>query len=266
KFMASLLSNKIINTEKISIFVGECRRMGISILAPDINKSGLKFTPLQQNAIRYGLAAIKHVGEMAMEAAIREREQRGTFASLEDFCARLDSRVANRKMLESLIKAGAFDFLGRDRSELFNCIDDAVTASAAAQRDRIAGQVSLFDEATAPTGSRKRPATPWSEHQKLSYEKELLGFYVSGHPLDAYADVFAAKNYRSIASLSDLDDRAPFRIAGAIVQVEKKFTRKEGKPFAVVWIEDRADMLEVVVWNEVYLKVSGALEAGRVVE
>jgi DNA polymerase-3 subunit alpha len=286
EFMAGLLSNEINNTEKISVFVGECRRMGISILPPDINKSGLKFTPETvaaaadrgstektkataangNGAIRYGLAAIKHVGEMAMETAIREREQQGDFTSLEDFCARLDSRVANRKMLESLIKAGAFDFLGRDRSELFNCIDDAVSASAAAQRDRIAGQVSLFDEATAPTGSRKKPATPWSEHQKLSYEKELLGFYVSGHPLDAYADVFAAKNYRSIASLSGLDDRAPFRIAGAIVEVEKKFTRKEGKPFAVVWIEDRADMLEVVVWNEVYQKVSGALEAGRVVE
>jgi DNA polymerase III subunit alpha len=288
EFMAGLLSNEINNTDKISIFVGECRRMGISILPPDINKSGLKFTPETvaagadrgstektkatavngggYSAIRYGLAAIKHVGEMAMEAAIREREQRGAFASLEDFCTRLDSRVANRKMLESLIKAGAFDFLDRDRSELFNCIDDAVSASAAAQRDRIAGQVSLFDEATAPTGSRKRPAAPWSEHQKLSYEKELLGFYVSGHPLDAYADVFAAKSYRSIASLSGLDDRAPFRIAGAIVEVEKKFTRKEGKPFAVVWIEDRADMLEVVVWNDVYLKVSGALEAGCVVE
>ncbi len=169
-------------------------------------------------------------------------------------------------MLESLIKAGAFDFLGRDRSELFNCIDDVMTASAAAQRDRIAGQVSLFDEATTPTGSRKRPVTPWGEHQKLSYEKELLGFYVSGHPLDAYADVFAAKSYRSIASLADLDDRAAFKIAGAIVEVEKKFTRKEGKPFAVIWIEDRTDMLEVVVWNEVYLKVSGALETGRVVE
>src|SRR5881392_2719690 len=288
EFLAGLLSNEINNTEKISVFVGECKRMGICILPPDINKSGLKFMPETvaasadrgstektkataangngYSAIRYGLAAIKHVGEMAMETAIREREQQGDFTSLEDFCARLDSRVANRKMLESLIKAGAFDFLGRDRSELFNCIDDAVTASAAAQRDRIAGQVSLFDEATAPTGSRKRPATPWSEHQKLSYEKELLGFYVSGHPLDAYADVFAAKNYRSIASLSGLDDRAPFRIAGAIVEVEKKFTKKEGKPFAVVWIEDRADMLEVVVWNEVYLKVSGALEAGRVVE
>src|SRR5436190_22549074 len=288
EFMAGLLSNEINNTEKISVFVGECRRMGISILPPDINKSGLKFTPETvaasadrgstektkataangngYSAIRYGLAAIKHVGEMAMETAIREREQQGDFTSLEDFCARLDSRVANRKMLESLIKAGAFDFLGRDRSELFNCIDDAVSASAAAQRDRIAGQVSLFDEATAPTGSRKRPATPWSEHQKLSYEKELLGFYVSGHPLDAYADVFAAKNYRSIASLVDLDDRAPFKIAGAIVEVEKKFTRKEGKPFAVLWVEDLNDMLEVVVWNEVYLKVSDVLAAGRVVE
>jgi DNA polymerase-3 subunit alpha len=285
--MAGLLSNEINNTDKISIFVGECRRMGVSILPPDVNKSGLKFipettvaavcdrrgeedgahtAPLQQNAIRYGLAAIKHVGEAAMETAIREREQRGDFASLEDFCTRLDSRVANRKMLESLIKAGAFDFLGRDRSELFSCIDDAVMASAAAQRDRMAGQVSLFDEATAPTGSRKRQATPWSEHEKLSYEKELLGFYVSGHPLDAYADVFAVKNYRSIASLGGLDDRAPFKIAGAIVEVEKKFTRKEGKPFAVVWIEDRADMLEVVVWNEVYLKASAALVAGRVIE
>jgi DNA polymerase-3 subunit alpha len=288
EFMAGLLSNEINNTDKISIFVGECRRMGIAILPPDINKSGLKFIPETvaagadpgsteksktaaadgggYNAIRYGLAAIKHVGEAAMEAAIREREERGDFSSLEDFCARLDSRVANRKMLESLIKAGAFDFLGRDRSELFSCIDDAVSASAAAQRDRIAGQVSLFDEASAPTGSRKRTTTPWSEHQKLSYEKELLGFYVSGHPLDAYADVFAMKKYRSIASLADLDDRASFRVGGAIVDVEKKFTRKEGKPFAVLWIEDQADMLEVVVWNEVYLKVADALEAGRVIE
>ena len=100
----------------------------------------------------------------------------------------------------------------------------------------------------------------------LSYEKELLGFYVSGHPLDAYVDLFAAKNYRSIASLSELDDRALFKIAGAIVEVERKFTRREGKPFAVVWVEDLTDMLEVVVWNEVYMKISDALVAGRVIE
>lgn len=287
EFMAGLLSNEINNTEKISVFVGECKRMGISILPPDVNKSSLKFVPestvaavcdrrgeevdahrapLQQNAIRYGLAAIKHVGETAMAAVIREREQRGEFVSLEDFCARLDSRLANRKMLESLIKAGAFDFLGRDRAELFSCIDDAVNASVAAQRDRLAGQVSLFDEATASTTTRRRPVTRWTEHEKLSYEKELLGFYVSGHPLDAYAAVFAAKKYRSIASLGELDDRASFRIAGAIVQVDKKFTRKEGKPFAVIWVEDLTNTLEVVVWNELYLKVSDTVVVGRVVE
>ena len=284
EFMAGLLSNEINNTEKISVFVGECKRMGISILPPDINRSGLKFipesgacVPLVKDrgatedahatmAIRYGLAAIKHVGTGAMEAAICEREQRGDFRSLEDFCGRLDSRVANRKMLESLIKAGAFDFLDRDRAELFACIDQSLSASAAAQRDRFAGQVSLFDEATTPTTSRKRPITPWSEHEKLSYEKELLGFYVSGHPLDAYVDLFAAKNYRTIASLIDLEDRASFKIAGALVQIDKKFTRREGKPFAVVWVEDLTGTLEVVLWNEIYMKVADALAAGRVVE
>src|SRR6266704_802065 len=289
EFMSGLLSNEINNNEKISVFVGECKRMGISILPPDINKSGLKFIPefavagvddhggtvtdhssaiadRSYNAIRYGLAAIKHVGTSVMEAAICEREQRGDFRSLEDFCSRLDSRVANRKMLESLIKAGAFDFLGRDRAELFACIDGAVSASVAAQRDRLAGQVSLFDENTASATSRKRPVTRWSEHEKLSYEKELLGFYVSGHPLDAYVDVFAAKNYRSIASLAELVDRAPFKIAGAIVEIEKNFNRREGKPFAVIWVEDLSDILEVVVWNEVYLKISDVLVAGRVVE
>jgi DNA polymerase-3 subunit alpha len=283
EFMAGLLSNEINNTEKISVFVGECKRMGISIVPPDINKSGLKFIPAMWerpqrpdnchtkaapalNAIRYGLAAIKHVGESAMDAAIREREQRGDFRSLEDFCSRLDSRVANRKMLESLIKAGAFDFLGRDRAELFACIDQSLSASAATQRDRVAGQVSLFDEADAPITSRKRPITPWSEHEKLSYEKELLGFYVSGHPLDAYVDVFAAKNYRSIASLRNLEDRASFKIAGGLMQIDKKFTRREGKPFAVVWVEDLTGTLEVVLWNEIYMKVADALAPGRVVE
>src|SRR5205807_2284451 len=262
------------NTDKISVFVGECKRMGISILPPDVNKSGLKFTPENVagatdpgfGAIRYGLAAIKHVGESAMEAAIRERERGGDFISLQDFCSRLDSRIANRKMLESLVKGGAFDFLGRDRAELFARIDEALTASAAAQRDRVAGQVSLFDETTAPTTSRKRLIVPWSEHEKLSYEKELLGFYVSGHPLDAYVDAFATKNYRTIASLSDLDDRASFKIAGALVQIDKKFTRREGKPFAVVWVEDLTGTLEVVLWNEIYMKVADVLAPGRVVE
>jgi DNA polymerase-3 subunit alpha len=283
EFMAGLLSNEINNTEKISVFVAECKRMGISILPPDVNRSGLKFIPelavaggahsgaadgvRGYNAIRYGLAAIKHVGESAMEMSIRERERDGDFTSLEDFCGRLGSRIANRKMLESLVKSGAFDFLGRARAELFACIDEALVSSAAAHRDRAAGQVSLFDEIAAPTTSRRRRlVASWSDHETLSYEKELLGFYVTGHPLDAYADLFATKNYRTIASLGELDDRAPFRVAGAIAQIDKKFTRKEGKPFAIVWIEDLTATLEVVVWNDVYVKVSDALAPGRVVE
>src|SRR6476469_2142195 len=291
EFMAGLLSNEINNTAKISVLVSECKRMGITILQPDVNRSGLKFVPeaaaaavydrraqesecedgghrppLQGQAIRFGLAAIKNVGQGAMELAIRERERGGDFKSLEDFCSRLDSRIANRKMLESLVKCGAFDFLHRERAELFACIDDALASSAIAHRDRMAGQVSLFGdthEHVAP--ARTRTVMPWSDREKMSYEKELLGFYVTGHPLDAYADIIANGNYQSIAALGELSDRATFRVAGAITQVDKKFTRKDGKPFAVVWLEDLTGTLELVIWNELYLECAEKLVPGNVV-
>jgi DNA polymerase-3 subunit alpha len=201
-----------------------------------------------------------------MELAIRERERGGAFKSLEDFCSRLDSRVANRKMLESLVKCGAFDFLKRERAELFSCIDDALASSAAALRDRMAGQVSLFaDEHEHVAMARKRTVSPWSDREKMSYEKELLGFYVTGHPLDAYAEAIANGKYQTIASLTELSDRASFRVAGAITQVDKKFTRKEGKPFAVVWLEDLTGTLELVIWNELYLECVEQLVPGNVV-
>jgi len=291
EFMAGLLSNEVNNTEKISVLVSECKRMGITILPPDVNRSGLKFVPetavavvydrradadakkdgdhrppLQTKAIRFGLAAIKNVGQGAMELALREREQGGDFKSLEDFCGRLDSRVANRKMLESLVKCGAFDFLQRERAELFACIEAALAASAAALRDRMAGQVSLFgDEHEHVALPRKRSVSPWSDREKMSCEKELLGFYVTGHPLDAYAEVIANGKYQTIASLTELADRATFRVAGAITQVDKKFTRKEGKPFAVVWLEDLGGTLELVIWNELYLECGEKLVPGNVV-
>ena len=289
EFMAGLLSNEINNTEKISVLVSECKRMGITILPPDVNRSGLKFVPETvaavaggggaevdrraaatddrgYRAIRFGLAAIKNVGQGAMELALRERKRDGDFKSLQDFCGRLDSRVANRKMLESLVKCGAFDFLQRERAELFACIDDALAASAAALRDRMAGQVSLFgDEHEHVAPSRKRSVSSWSDREKMSYEKELLGFYVTGHPLDAYAQVIANGKYQTIASLTELSDRATFRVAGAITQVDKKFTRKEGKPFAVVWLEDLGGTLELVIWNELYLECAEKLVPGNVV-
>jgi DNA polymerase-3 subunit alpha len=285
EFMAGLLSNEINNTDKISTFVGECKRMGIPILPPDVNRSGLKFTPegcgtgilpvkseephrqdaCATHAIRYGLAAIKNVGQGAMELAIKEREAGGGFASLEDFCRRLDARVANRKILENLIRCGAFDFLGRERAELFACIDESMAAAAASQKDRASGQVSLFDDMPAPASKpTSQRVIPWTEHEKMSYEKELLGFYVTGHPLDAYAAVLRDGKYQTITSLNELADRASFKIAGAIVQVDKKFTKKEGKPFAVVLLEDLTATLEVVLWNEVYTTVAEALVLGRV--
>jgi DNA polymerase III subunit alpha len=290
EFMAGLLSNEINNTDKISVFVGECKRMGIPIFPPDMNQSGLKFTPEMSetwegpvrldaasedrgaktaptlNAIRYGLAAIKNVGEGAMAAAIAERERGGDFTSLEDFCSRLDSRLANRKIIESLVKAGAFDFLGRERAELFACIEETLAASAASHRDRAAGQVSLFDDLPQAVITPKNSDYPqWSEREKMSFEKELLGFYVTGHPLDAYAPLFASGKYQAILSLGELADRATFTIAGAIVQVDRKFTKKEGKPFAVVILEDLTGTLEVVLWNETYVPVADKLEPGTVI-
>jgi DNA polymerase III subunit alpha len=270
EFMSGLLSNEINNTDKIAVFVGECKRMGIPILPPDVNRSALKFKPEPHNeqvAIRYGLAAIKNVGEGAMEAAIREREIGGDFTSLEDFCRRLDSRVANRKMLESLVRSGAFDFLGRERAELFDCIEESLAAASASHKDRASGQVSLFDDLLPPPPPKasSRTVTPWTEHEKMAAEKELLGFYVTGHPLDAYAGTIAAGNYQTINSLAELPDRSTFSIAGSLAQVEKKFTKKDAKAFAVVVLEDLTGTLEVVIWNEVYLKVAEMLVPGKVV-
>jgi len=284
EFMAGLMSNEINNTDKIGIFVGECKRMGITILPPDVNRSALKFTPEDgtsfqladgsdpssktcATAIRFGLAAIKHVGEGAMESAIAERERSGAFKSMEDFCCRLDPRVANRKMLESLIKAGAFDFTGSNRAELFSRIEEALGCSAAAHRDRASGQVSLFDDLPDQTGGpSSRILVHWTEHERMSFEKELLGFYVTGHPLDAYVTQLSNGKFQTIGSLGELPDRAQFRIAGALTQVDRKFTKREGKPFAVVFLEDLTGSLEVVLWNEVYVKVSESLLLGRVIE
>lgn len=273
EFMCGLLSNDSDNTDKIASFIAECQRMKIEILPPDVNASSLKFAPDRTSklpAIRFGLAAIKNVGSGAMEAAIAERSASGPFASLEDFCSRLDSRTVNRKIVESLVKCGAFDSFEPNRAAVFAQIDDAMGAAAAIQRDRASGQVSLFDvfETTAtPAGRDKSGAEiePWSKMETLGFEKELLGFYVTGHPLDAYAGALESTRFSRVSDALAVEDTQSMKLAGMIVTVEKKFTRKDGKPFAVILLEDFTGPIEMTAWEESYTKNAELLVPGAVV-
>jgi DNA polymerase-3 subunit alpha len=270
EFMAAVLSNEISNTDKISVFVGESKRMGMVILPPDVNRSALKFLPEMAGetaGIRYGLAAIKNVGEAAMEAAIEERERHGPFKSLEDFCSRLDSRKVNKKVVESLVKCGAFDWTGRERAALAADIDATLAASASSQRDKASGQVNLFDTFVAAPPPRRTALAipPWPKAEKLAYEKELLGFYVTGHPLDEYRGELESGKYVPISALGEAEDKATVQVAGALISVEKKFTKKDSKPFAIVILEDFTGSVEVAVWSEAFTKSGRLLEQGKAV-
>jgi DNA polymerase-3 subunit alpha len=280
EFMAGLLGNEINNTEKIATFVGECARMGIKILPPDVNRSALTFLPEEfpgGKAIRFGLAAIKNVGEAAMEAAVADREANGPFKSLEDFCSRLDSRTVNKKILESLVKCGAFDWEKRHRAALILAIDGAMGAAASVQQDRASGQVSLFDSLTdlAPppsstSGHGKSESDGssierWSRSEQLGHEKELLGFYVTGHPLDDYRGNLESGSYGSTAEALLMTEPGTIRLAGVLATVEKKFTKKDGRPFGVMILEDDSGTLEMSAWEDSFTKHELILKPGNVI-
>jgi DNA polymerase-3 subunit alpha len=273
EFMAAVLSYEVNSTEKIALFVSECQRMGITILPPDLNRSALKFAPeciegsTVPNAIRYGLSAVKNVGEGAMEGAIREREANGPFKSLEDFCQRVDARLINKRLMEALIKVGALDFTGEDRAAMFARIDSVLSNAAGRQKEKKAGVVSLFGD--EELGAAKNPlataAAPesWGKEQIMGFEKELLGFFVSGHPLDKYRHVFDNKHITSVADLHELkEERTTVRCAGTIQRLEIKFTKKDNRPFATFAIEDFTGTIEVIAWNETYEKCKDVIKDG----
>ncbi len=273
EFMAALLSNEVNNTDKISIFVAECQRMGIRILPPDVNGSLLKFRPVvfeEKPAIRFGLAAIKNVGEAAMTAAIAEREANGAYKSLEDFCARIDSKAANRRVIESLIRCGAFDFTKIDRAVLFASVEAVLASAASAHRDKASGQESLFEmfeTAPAPTTLAELPhVEPWSQAERLSAEKELLGFYVTGHPLDSWRETLESGSFVSIAAMSGFEDKSVVTAAGMLTTVEKRFTKKDNKPYAICQLEDLTGQAEIMVWPEAFSSCGSLLETGKVVQ
>ena len=275
EFMCGLMSADADNTEKLTGFLAECKRMGVRILPPDLNESGLKFRPVKLDsgeiAIRFGLAAIKNVGAGAMQAAIDEREKNGRFESLEDFCARLDSRAVNKKLVESLVKCGTFDSFDANRARVFTTIDDALAAAASIQRDRASGQVSMFDvfEASAPATAGKsasaRTIEPWSQKETLDFERELLGLYVTGHPLDAYAGHFDGAKYTRIADAKELAESKTVKLAGMILAAERKFRKSDGKPFWIVTLEDFSGAsLEMFLWDETVGEHAPLLKGGEV--
>jgi len=275
EFMAAVLSNEINNTDKISVFVAECKRMGIEILAPDVNRSLLKFAPEAMpaggKAIRFGLAAVKNVGGAAMQAAIAEREAHGPFKSMEDFAGRLDSKTVNRKILENLIKAGAFDFTAERRDELFSRVGQVIAGSTAAQRDRATGQTSLFDMnelmAAAPAPDvHEEDRVTWTQREYLDHEKDLLGFYVTGHPLDEYRSAVETDKHARLGDLQEMKPgKKPATFAGLVAEVSVRYTKREGKPFAILLLEDFTGSAEVMVWSETYLKYNPLLVKGGVI-
>ena len=278
EFMAGLLSNEINNTDKIGVFVAECHRMKIEILPPDMNQSRLRFAPEQTPngamAIRYGLAAIKNVGEGAMSQAIQNREANGPFLSLEDFANRLDSKVVNKRILENLIKAGAFDWTGEGRASMVSRLEQICASASSAQRDRAAGQVSMFDSmdfgAPAPAATATAvDVEEWSKDERLVMEKELLGFYVTGHPLDKFRTVLDSDRYCKLGLVDEIEvgnprDRFPF--AGMIRSVESRIT-KTGKPFGILVVEDFTGSREVMVWGESFVPArdAGIMVPGTVI-
>ncbi len=281
EFLAALLSNEIHNTDKIGVFVSECHRMGIEILPPDLNASQLRFAPeITLNGakgIRYGLAAIKNCGENAMAIAIEEREKNGKFASIEDFSTRLDSKVVNKRILENLVKAGALDWTGETRAGMFGRLEQVVASASSSQRDKASGQVSLFDamEFTAPAPTTRMNSTEtkieeWSKDDRLAHEKELLGFYVTGHPLDKFRGVIDSEKYKRLALIDDLEisnprDRFPF--AGMVRSLQAKVT-KTGKPFGVLMLEDFTGSAEIMLWGETFTpaREAGLLEPGMIIK
>jgi len=271
EFMSGLLSNEINNTDKIAVLVAECQRMHLKILPPDINRSSLKFTPEgKQQAIRFGLAAIKNVGKQAMSSAIQERSRGGVFRCLEDFCGRMDPRTVSRKVLESLVKCGAFDCFGHSRASLFAHIETAMKGAVSIHRDRSSGQVSLFSlvEEEGRT-ALQRPVLevkPWSSRETLANEKELLGFYVTGHPLETYRMALADERHVTVAEIKQLPEgAATLRMAGMLISVEEKFTKTDGRPYAILIVEDFTGTVETSAWNKVFSRFSGILKVGTVV-
>jgi len=254
EFMAALLTSEMDDTDKIIKYMAECREMNIDVLPPDVNESGLDFT-VSGDTIRFGLLAVKNVGGQAIESIIESRNSEGKFASLYDFCRRVDLRKVNKRVIESLIKCGAFDSTSVSRAKMMAAMDKAVELGQLRQEEQRKGQMNIFDtieEVELGDYVDEYPDVPeWDEAQSISCEKECLGFYLSGHPLFQYRDVLETVATTTSATIGNRRDKETVRIAGIITAVREVMTKK-GDRMAFVTLEDLKGMMEVIVFSDVF--------------
>jgi DNA polymerase-3 subunit alpha len=294
EFFCAMMTNDMADTVKLSQYINEAREFGIEVLAPDVNESQVYFAPAERKnvgqasslspsenkeirnrqdacptgGIRFGLAAIKGVGEVAVETILKARKEHGKFSSLSDLCERVDGRTVNRKILEALIKSGACDGFGQTRATLFAQIERTLARAASILSDRQKGQSSLFgvlEEKAPPMPESISNLPEWPQHELLAHEKELLGFYVTGHPLTPFAPILEKYALTNTAKLAELPNRSLTRIGGLIAAVQNGVSKKSGKPYSMVMLEDLEGSVQVLCMNENYEKYRELLKPNRAI-
>lgn len=283
EFMAGLMSSDLGNSDKVAHFVSECAAMGIPVLGPDVNESLENFTPVYSEkhpdgSIRFGMAAIKGVGDSAAASIIEERERNGPFQNFRDFAARIDSKAVNKRVIECLIKTGGFDQLGEKRSFLLEHVEGIMSEVASLQRDRQSGQGSLFDL----MGSDPEDSDDWSEHDlsgrssddfpelddetRLSYEKELIGFYLTGHPLDQYGRLYEYLQTLDASQLKTIPDRQQFRIMGVVSNVAVKVSKRDNRKWALFSLSTpQQSFADLCIYADAYEKYAHLLSNNTIV-
>ena len=264
EFMAALLTSQTGNTDNVVKYIIECREMGIPVEPPDINVSDAYFTP-HDNAIRFGLAAVKNVGRNAIESIVQARKDAGSFKSIFEFCEKVDLRLLNKRVIESLIKSGAMDGFG-NRAQLMAVLDKAMERAQKTQRDAEMGQHGLFGvfaDQPAAADSEKLPNVPdWDEHQRLAAEKEVLGFFITGHPLEKYRDKlldFNALTTETISAMKNGTGRDEIKTAGVVSGVRVLKSRK-GDLYAQAVLEDMTGSVEAIIFPEAFKRLQGMLK------
>ena len=267
--MTALLTSERTNTDKIALYITELNRMGIKILPPDVNESFANFTVVGPD-IRFGLTAVKNVGAGAVDSIIKSRMKEDRFKSLYEFCERVDSRLVNRKVIESLIKCGAFDSLGFYRSQLAAILDKALEVAGGIQKDRMKGQFSFFDTFEDQDDFKKTfqeiPNIPeWHESQLLSFEKAMLGFYITRHPLTRFEKIIETYSTCPTTELANLRDGQEVTLGGIISKLKITTTKRTGEKMAILSLEDLNNTTEVLVFPSAFAKLSNHIRMDAIV-